>query len=61
MDVAEIQHAIEILPPKQQIALLDWLADQREWEGQMERDFSPGGAGMSLLDRVKKQIRNGES
>jgi hypothetical protein len=63
MDLREIQHAIETLPPEQQLALLEWLAerDRREWDSQIERDFSPDGAGMDLLDEVRAQIRRGES
>lgn len=63
MDIGEIQHAIEALPPEQQMTLLDWLADRdrREWDAQIERDFSPGGSGMNLLDRVRAQVRRGES
>lgn len=63
MDIAEIQHAIETLSTEQQTALLDWLADRdhREWDAQIERDFSPGGSGMDLLDRVRAQVRGGES
>jgi hypothetical protein len=63
MGIGEIQRAIETLPTEQQMALLDWLADRdrREWDSQIERDFSPEGAGMDLLNRVKAQIRRGES
>jgi len=63
MGLLEIQHAIEMLSTEQQAALLDWLAerDRRQWDAQLERDFSPGGAGMDLLDRVKAQVRRGES
>ena len=63
MDIAEIQHEIETLPSEQQMALLDWLAerDRREWDAQIEHDFSRSGAGMDLLDRVRAQIRGGES
>lgn len=63
MDIGEIQHAIEALSPEQQMTLLDWLAerDRREWDAQIERDFSPGGAGMHLLARVRAQVRGGES
>jgi len=63
MGLPEIQHAIEMLSTEQQTALLDWLAerDRRQWDAQLERDFSPGGAGMDLLDRVKAQVRRGES
>ncbi|MGA2145721.1 MAG: hypothetical protein ABSH49_12255 [Bryobacteraceae bacterium] len=63
MDVADIQHAIEGLPSEQQTALLDWLSerDRLQWDAQIERDFSPGGAGMDLLDRVKTKVQRGES
>ena len=63
MGLREIQHAIERLPTEQQMALLDWLAerDRREWDSQIERDFSPDGAGMDLLNQVKAKIRRGES
>jgi hypothetical protein len=63
MDIGEIQDAIGALSPKQQMALLDWLAerDRREWDAQIERDFSSGGARASHLERVKAQIRRGES
>jgi hypothetical protein len=63
MDLAEIQHAIEGLSTEQRTALLDWLADQdrRQWDAQIESDFSPGGGGMGLLDRIKAEIRRGES
>ena len=58
-----IQHAIEALSTEQQTALLDWLAerDRREWDAQIERDFSPGGSGTDLLDRVSSQLRDGAS
>jgi hypothetical protein len=63
MGLPEIQKAIERLSSEQQTALLDWLAerDRSQWDSQVERDFSPGGAGMELLDRAKAQIRRGES
>jgi hypothetical protein len=63
MDLAEIQDAIDTLPTEQQTVLLDWLAerDRRQWDAQIERDFSPGGAGMDHLDRVKARVRSGES
>jgi len=63
MGIREIQHAIETLPAEQRMALLDWLAerDRREWDSQIEREFSPDGAGMHLLDQVKARVRRGES
>lgn len=63
MDLTEIQQAIEALPTEQQMALLSWLADRdaREWDAQIEQDFSAGGAAMDILERVKTQVRRGES
>jgi hypothetical protein len=55
MDLAEIQHAIEELPKDQQAALEAWIAErhQAEWEAEIERDFSPGGA---LIEEMKADI-----
>lgn len=63
MDIREIQIAIEGLPTDQQRTLLDWLAerDLQRWDTQIEEDFSEGGAGMELLDRVKSQVEQGHS
>ena len=63
MDLAEIQCAIETLPKDQQAALAVWLTarDQAEWDAEIERDFSPGGAGMVLLEEMKADARAGKS
>ena len=63
MDLTEIQHAIENLPVEQQAALLGWLAERelRQWDSEIEQDFSPGGAGSSLLEKVEAQVQRGES
>jgi len=63
MDIREIQSAIEGLPADQQRTLLDWLAerDQQHWDAQIEEDFSENGGGMQLLDRVKRQVQQGDS
>lgn len=62
MDLAEIQHAIEELPKDQQAALAAWIAerDQTEWEAEIERDFSPGGAGGALIEETKADARAGK-
>lgn len=62
MDAAEIQRAIELRPKEQQAALAAWLSarDQAEWNDEMERDFSPGGAGMALLEDMKADAREGK-
>ena len=63
MDLPQIQLAIEGLPPADQDALAAWIADRdrARWDEEIEQDFSPGGPGLELLDRVKKQIRGGLS
>lgn len=63
MDLSEIQHAIEELPQDQQTALAAWLAerDLAQWDAELVTDFSPGGAGMDILDRVRKQVHDGQS
>lgn len=62
MDLTEIQRAIETLPKDQQAALAAWLSarDQAEWEVEIERDFSPGGAGVELLEEMKADARAGK-
>jgi hypothetical protein len=62
MDLAEIQHAIEALPKDQQAALAAWIADrdQAEWEAEIERDFSPGGRGGTLIEEMKADASAGK-
>jgi hypothetical protein len=62
MDLAEIQHAIEALPKDQQATLAAWLfeRDQTEWDVEIEHDFSPGGAGIALLEEMKADARAGK-
>jgi hypothetical protein len=63
MGLTEIQHAIEELPAEQQASLAVWLSERDclHQDLELERDFSPGGAGMALLDRAKAQVDRGES
>ena len=62
MDLAEIQNAIEALPRDQQAALAAWLSERyhAEWEAEIERDFSPGGAGVALIEEMKAEARAGK-
>jgi hypothetical protein len=62
MDLADIQRAIETLPKDQQAALAAWLSarNQGEWDAEIERDFSPGGAGIALLEEMKADARAGK-
>jgi hypothetical protein len=62
MDLAEIQRAIEMLPKDQQVALASWLSarDEAEWDAEIERDFSPGGAGIAVIEEMKADARAGK-
>ncbi len=61
MSVQAIKELIEHLPPEEQTALAAWMneRDSRAWDAQIEQDFSPGGAGMALLQEVDAQIEAG--
>ena len=63
MDLSEIQQAIELLPSEQQTKLAAWLSerDHAQWDCEIEKDFSAGGAGMKLLDHVRAEIDRGRS
>ena len=44
-------------------ALAAWLSarDQAEWDAEIERDFSSGGAGIALLEEMKADARADKS
>ena len=60
-DLRKIQAAIAELSPGDREALLAWLiaADRKDWDEQISRDFSEGGAGMKLLADIDEQISRG--
>jgi hypothetical protein len=62
MDLAEIQRAIDTLPKEEQAALAAWLSTryEAEWDAEIERDFSPGGAGIALLEEMRADARAGK-
>ncbi len=61
MTLHAIKVAIEDLAPDEKTALLRWLSEQerKAWDAQIEGDFSPGGAGMALLEDVDRKIDHG--
>ena len=63
MTLEAIKAAIEQLPPEQQTVLASWLSerDWRAWDEQIERDFSPGGRGMTLLAELEREIAEGKT
>lgn len=62
MSLAEIKHAIEELPEEQRVALAGWLwnLELKAWDEQIARDFSPGGRGQRLLEKVDAAIDRGD-
>ena len=62
MTVEAIKDLIEELPPEDQTALAIWISerDSHAWDEQIERDFSPGGAGMALLEEIDARIDAGD-
>jgi hypothetical protein len=62
MTLAAIKSAIEGLPEEEKSALIDWLLsrDRKDWDKQIAEDFSPGGRGVKLLDKVDAAIDRGD-
>jgi hypothetical protein len=63
MSVDAIKDAIAALPFEERHALAVWLneLDYDAWDKQMVGDFSPGGRGMDLVDKVKREIADGKT
>lgn len=63
MTIQAIKEAIEELPPRAKTRLAAWILrrDRKEWDRQIERDFSPGGRGMALLEVAEADIRKGKT
>jgi hypothetical protein len=57
----QIQEAILSLPRDERASLLKWLLETEKlmWDHEIEQDFSEGGAGAPLLDRIRKDFRDG--
>lgn len=61
MTIEAIEDAITGLPEDAQVVLASWLNLQTmdAWDREMQSDFSPGGRGHHLVEKVKGQIRAG--
>ena len=61
MTVEDIKAAIEQLPEPERLELAYWFdaMKNRAWDAEMERDFSPGGRVMRLLEEVEADICEG--
>jgi len=58
MTVEAIKAAIEQLPEPERRKLADWLEELAEqaWDSEMEPDFSPGGRGHHLVEKINQEI-----
>jgi hypothetical protein len=61
MTLEAIKEAIGQLPADVRTQLAEWLLqeDMREWDRQIEEDFSAGGSGMTLLKEAEADVREG--
>jgi hypothetical protein len=62
MELDAIKGAIAELPAAERTALAAWLAEQEmdEWDKQMQKDFSPGGRGMHVVEKIRADIGAGK-
>ena len=62
MTLEALKQAIAELPEEEKTALATWLNEQEmdEWDRQMQKDFSPGGRGVRVVEKVKADIRAGK-
>gem|GEM_PF-802720 len=63
MTIEAIKSAIAALPLEERHSLASWLNELEydDWDKQMVQDFSPGGRGMTLADKVKREIAEGKT
>ena len=61
MTVEAIKQAIASLSEQERASLAAWMIEQDydEWDMQMARDFSPGGRGHQIVDKVNRDIDKG--
>jgi hypothetical protein len=60
MTVEAIKAGIQQLTKPERHALAEWFAELEEqaWDAEMERDFSPGGRGRHLVEKINQGIDN---
>jgi hypothetical protein len=62
MTVEAIKAAIEQLTDAERRGLADWFEqlEEQAWDAQMEQDFSRGGRGHHLIEKINREIREGK-
>jgi hypothetical protein len=63
MTVEALKEAIRALPEDERHSLASWLneLDYDDWDREMVADFSPGGRGAALVEKVKREIAEGKA
>jgi hypothetical protein len=63
MTVDAIKEAITRLPDFERHALAAWLneLDYDDWDREMLADFSPGGRGTALIEKVTRDLDEGKT
>lgn len=63
MTLEAIKEAVAGLPEEERHSLALWLNELEydAWDKQMVKDFSPGGRGMALVEKVKREIAEGKT
>ena len=63
MMLQAIKEAIEHLPKEDRRKLAAWFEElgNAAWDGQIARDFAPGGRGERLAKEIRQEIAEGKS
>jgi hypothetical protein len=63
MTVDAIKDAIQHLPEQERWKLAAWFEEMEEtaWDGEMQRDFAPGGRGEQPSNQVQREISEGKA
>ena len=62
MTLEALKQAIAELPAEEKAALTTWLNEQEMdgWDLQIRKDFSTGGRGMHVVEKVRADLRGGK-
>jgi hypothetical protein len=62
MTVEAIKTAIEQLAEAERRELADWFGqlEDRAWDDEMEQDFSSGGRGLHLVEKINQEVEEGK-
>src|SRR5439155_24334021 len=61
MSLAEIEKAVDELPPRELTKLAAYIArrDKLAWDRELEEDFSPGAKHENTLEKIAAEIESG--